>query len=115
MGPRPRLALLDPTRPRPGILAALLQPPQTPHLTRRPATHQPRSPRPRAGQLGGPADASAQRRELGVVDGACGVQALEARQRVARRRRPRPRRRRARMLDPLVPPAAPLTPVHPGA
>src|SRR3954447_4565901 len=51
MVPRPRLALLHPPRPRPGILASLLQPTPTPHLTRRPTTHQPRSPRPEAGHL----------------------------------------------------------------
>ena len=38
-------------RPRPDILPALLQPPPTTHLTRRPATDQPRSPPPQAGQL----------------------------------------------------------------
>src|SRR4051794_18008878 len=66
MGARPRLAHQHTTRPRPGILAALLQPPPTPRLTRRPATHQPRSPRPWAGQLAAALeqqDALARRRE----------------------------------------------------
>ena len=47
MGARPHLALIDPPQPRAGILPSLLQPPKATHLTRRPATHQPRSPRPR--------------------------------------------------------------------
>ena len=40
-----------PTRPRPVIVPALLQPPQAAHRRRRPTTHHPRSARPRAGQL----------------------------------------------------------------
>ena len=51
MGHSRDLAQQPHPRPRPDILPALLQPPPTPHLTRRPATHQPRSPSPRAGQL----------------------------------------------------------------
>ena len=46
-----RLGDIDPTQPSPVIVPALLQPAKAPHLTRRPATHQPRSPRPRAGRL----------------------------------------------------------------
>ncbi len=52
MGTRSRLAQQHTPRPGPAKLPALLQPPPTTHLTRRPAPHQPRSPRPWAGQLG---------------------------------------------------------------
>src|SRR5215203_1324123 len=52
MGAIARMAQQPHPRPRPEILPALLQPPSTPHLTRRPATHQPRSARLKAGQLG---------------------------------------------------------------
>ena len=51
MGPRPRLAQQHPTRPRPVIVHPLLQPPPTTLSRRRPTTHHPRSPSPRAGQL----------------------------------------------------------------
>ena len=69
MGARPRLAQQHPTRPRPVILHPLLQPPPTALSLRRPTTHHPRSPSPRAGQLGrrrarwpGPAGPAAPRR-----------------------------------------------------
>jgi Integrase core domain/leucine-zipper of insertion element IS481 len=51
MGEVADLAQQPPTRPRPAIVPALLQPPPTTHLTRRPATHQPRSARPTARHL----------------------------------------------------------------
>ena len=68
MGARPRLALIDQPQPRADILPSLLQPAKAPHLARRPATHHPRSPRPRAGQLVAP--------QLGAGAGfACAVHA----------------------------------------
>jgi hypothetical protein len=64
MGQITELAHQPPPRPRPGIVPSLLQPPPTPHLTRRPATHQPRSPRPRAGHLDRPNPEISQRVEV---------------------------------------------------
>src|SRR5215216_2466783 len=52
MEPRPRLAQLPPTRPRPVIVPALLQPPTPAQRRRRPTTHHPRPPSAQAGHLG---------------------------------------------------------------
>ena len=57
MGARPRLAQQHPTRPRPGILHPLLQPPPTPLSLRRPTAHHPRSPRRELDSLARPAGA----------------------------------------------------------
>jgi hypothetical protein len=51
MGARPRLAQQHHPRPRAVIIHALLQPQATALSRRRPTTHQPRPPGPRAGQL----------------------------------------------------------------